>query len=573
MEAHETIDDLKEQLASQARLFEERLSAIKASRENTVGLQAAPTGGDQPSQGVESAGTKEEAGFAPGRRFRVATDSLLQTIGGDVDIPGGSSLSIGSRKTSSIKSSVPKFNGSGVEYPLWKRRFQGDAITSGCMQAFTTVADTMVGDPSVTSRFVLDQGCTEISVKRSRLAWTCITESITDRELLSRVFDTNSPSVAWRMLNDWFLPKTPVEKSKWKRQLNDLVMEKKGEPMKILARVDIIVGVLGSLGVHLLTEDVNLQIVDVLTDDYEFKQRTILCRDNITRAEIEAIVRQRHTIMSRGASTKVRNVGQTRIENMPGRRNRKQEVSGKGGRAGRGVSDDVVAAVVGVFPIMSYEGREVRRHAKQVSLILGARSSVVQLHRARHPCREEVANGSGEIIGCLAIGMLGERDTVGEREQGMDGTEKWIADSGVTLQMTRSADLLRDMQPSEDKARIGNDTLVDVEGYGSLTVVFPNKAEGVTVRLEKVAYVPSSAFNPFPLMAAHTRGVGFAIDDKDRSVTPADGRLKFGVMDLDTVTMIEGFIPMTTTSFFPCWFPNPSRTSCNLLTPFPWSFQ
>ena len=76
---------------------------------------------------------------------------------------------------------------------------------------------------------------------------------------------------------------------------------------------------------HLPTGDVNLKIVEVFTDDYEFEQRTILNRDNITRAEIKAIVRQRHTIMSRGASTKVRNVGQALIANKPGRRNRKQE--------------------------------------------------------------------------------------------------------------------------------------------------------------------------------------------------------------------------------------------------------
>ena len=114
--------------------------------------------------------------------------------------------------------------------------------------------------------------------------------------------------------------------------------------MRFFARVDKIVGVLGSLGVHLPTEDVNLKIVEVLTDDYEFEQRTILYRENITRAEIEAIVRQRHTIMSRGASTKVRNVGQALIANKLGRRNRKQEGRGKGDRAGKGVSDDVVAA-------------------------------------------------------------------------------------------------------------------------------------------------------------------------------------------------------------------------------------
>ena len=87
------------------------------------------------------------------------------------------------------------------------------------------------------------------------------------------------------MLNDWFLPKTLAEKSKWKQQFNDLVMEKKEEPMRFFARVDKIVGVLGSLGVHLPTEDVNLKIVEVLTDDYEFEQRTILYRDNITVIE------------------------------------------------------------------------------------------------------------------------------------------------------------------------------------------------------------------------------------------------------------------------------------------------
>ena len=117
------------------------------------------------------------------------------------------------------------------------------------MQAFTTAIDMPVGDPSVTSRCLLDQGLSEASVRRAGIAWTCLTESITDRELFSRVFDTNSPSAGWRMLCDWFWPKTLSEKSKWKRQFNELVMEKKEEPMRFFARVDKIVGVLGSLRV------------------------------------------------------------------------------------------------------------------------------------------------------------------------------------------------------------------------------------------------------------------------------------------------------------------------------------
>ena len=60
-------------------------------------------------------------------------------------------------------------------------------------------------------------------------------------------------------------------------------------------------------------------------------------------------------------------------------------------------------------------------------------------------------------------------------------------------------------------------------------------------------------------MAAHTQGVGFATDGKGMSEALADERPSFGVMDLDTVTMVEGLIPMTTTPPFSCRFPNPSR--------------
>ena len=43
----------------------------------------------------------------------------------------------------------------------------------------------------------------------------------------------------------------------------------------------------------------NLNIIEMLIADYEFEQRMILYKDNITRAEIEAIVRHRCTLMSR----------------------------------------------------------------------------------------------------------------------------------------------------------------------------------------------------------------------------------------------------------------------------------
>ena len=87
--------------------------------------------------------------------------------------------------------------------------------------------------------------------------------------------------------------------------------------------------------------------------------------------------------------------------------------------------------------------------------------------------------------------MLSERDALGEHERSEDGTEKWwIVDSSAEFHITRSADFLRTLHLSGDKVKIGSDTLIGVEGYGSLTVLFPNKTGGTTIRLETVDYVP-----------------------------------------------------------------------------------
>ena len=192
--------------------------------------------------------------------------------------------------------------------------------------------------------------------------------------------------------------------------------------MRFFARVDKIVGVLGYLGVYVLVEDMNLNIIEVLTDDYEFEQRTILYKDDITRAEKNAIVRHPYTIMSRCASTKVRNVGKALLANKPGRRIRRQQDGGKG-VSGKSVSSDV--AVAGNDNSNAKEGG--RKYA-------GMRN---KWHRCLDPghrwfdCTAHVipaANmsqkNSGKTVGCLAIGMLRRKNAVREREHGKDDAEK-----------------------------------------------------------------------------------------------------------------------------------------------------
>ena len=110
---------------------------------------------------------------------------------------------------------------------------------------------------------------------------------------------------------------------KWSVAFDSAKMEKGEEPMKYFCRMDKIVGVLASLGVVKTVADVNRKIIMTLTSDYEMEKRTILYREDVTRAEIEIVIRQWYL---RLPALKTKNVGQALFSNGAAR----------GGRAGRG---------------------------------------------------------------------------------------------------------------------------------------------------------------------------------------------------------------------------------------------
>ena len=110
---------------------------------------------------------------------------------------------------------------------------------------------------------------------------------------------------------DWFLPKTMAEQVKWSVAFDSAKMENVEEPMKYFGRIDKIVGVRVSLGVAKTVADVNHKIITTLTSDYKMEERTILYREDVTRSEIESIIRQRHL---RLPESKGKNVGQALFE-------------------------------------------------------------------------------------------------------------------------------------------------------------------------------------------------------------------------------------------------------------------
>ena len=544
-----------------------------------------------------------EAQSNPGRERQ---DGVV--TGGNLPAPGGvhvdeirydesvesSGVNVGPREFSSIKQAVPKFSGKPEEFPVWSKRFEAFVSMSGCLGSMLTDIEVAVGDTTKDTQYFISQGLSRPHIKNARVAWICLTESMTDTDLLDRVFARQSPSGAWRMLRDWFLPKSVATQVKWSDAFDAVQMEKGEEPMKFFSRVDKIVGTLASLGVPKSEGEVNRKLVRVLTADYEIEQRTLLYRDEITRAEIESIVRQRHL---RLPVPKGKNVGQALFSNGTARGGRG---GGRGGNrgGGRGSNRNNVRSrnkgSANADASQGSEGSSSPPTPKQTipqseyDKVKGKCIRCLEPGHMWYQCKARVTpasertsgegaqgqNNSGETVCCLANAMFSRSDDSCTEERSESITEslaeKWIADSGASFHMTHSADLLSDVRLCDDKVRIGDNHLIDVVGYGTLTVVFPGD---LTVKLLDVAYMPDLAFNLFSLMAAHKQGVGFMTEDEGLCISLFDGRLRFegdGSSYSNFACRIEpdnGYVP------FPLLTPDPAEnrgeTGCDFPLAFP----
>ena len=80
--------------------------------------------------------------------------------------------------------SVPEFKGKSEDFLLWKEHFEVYTSVVGCMSAFLADHDIMIGDVTKNTQYFLSQGFTEEHTKTAKVAWTCRTKSIVNRDLL-----------------------------------------------------------------------------------------------------------------------------------------------------------------------------------------------------------------------------------------------------------------------------------------------------------------------------------------------------------------------------------------------------
>ena len=168
-----------------------------------------------------------EAKSSPGRERQVGAVTC-----GNLPAPGGvhvdeirydelvesSGVNVGPREFKGIEQAVPKFSGKPEEFPIWSKRLEAFVPMSWCLGSMLTDKEVAVGDTTTDTQYSISQGLSRPHIKNGRVACICLTKSMTDTNLLDRVFARQLPSGAWRMLRDWFLPESLATQAKsWTR--------------------------------------------------------------------------------------------------------------------------------------------------------------------------------------------------------------------------------------------------------------------------------------------------------------------------------------------------------------------
>ena len=278
--------------------------------------------------------------------------------------------------------------------------------------------------------------------------------------------------------------------------------------------------------------------------DYEMEQRTLLYRDEISRAEIENIVRQRHLKIPLSTGGNVIQAlwtsgqdnsgsGRNQINRKTRNKNSSSNRRDSSNSSNRGNSSH------------SCNNSNNSNNSSNSSNSSNIPQSAYDLVRAKcirclepgHRWRECTAyvlpvvgttgnrqNKHIENVSWLASVLLGTSVGSSKENPSKNTADKWVVDSGATYHMTRSADMMHGIRPTSDKVRISDSRVIDIVGYGTLTVVFPGS---LTVKLLDVTYVPALSCNLFSLMAARRRGVGFRTAESGMCISLFDGRLRF----------------------------------------------
>ena len=90
-----------------------------------------------------------------------------------------------------------------------------------------------------------------------------------DPPCLTRMLETKSPSEAWKVMTDFYAPKTIMEKRRVAQEFDSISMVEGDDPVEYLSRIDKTVQKLAMLRGTKDDDDVNVHIIQNLSTSCE----------------------------------------------------------------------------------------------------------------------------------------------------------------------------------------------------------------------------------------------------------------------------------------------------------------
>ena len=185
----------------------------------------------------------------------------------------------------------PDFNSKRDTWPLWEEKLTSFTSIKGRRDGYRETPNPVrVADDSLTNEDLLLRHPAS-TIVHGRMAWEFLLEALdSDLPCLIRMLETKSPSGAWKVMTDFYAPKTIMEK-RWVAQEFDSISMVEGEdPVEYLSRIDKTVQKLAMLGGTKDDDDVNVHIVQNMSASYEVVKKILMSSPGLTRSNIEEVV-------------------------------------------------------------------------------------------------------------------------------------------------------------------------------------------------------------------------------------------------------------------------------------------
>ena len=198
-----------------------------------------------------------------------------------------------SQGITNITSRPPKFPSSATKASSWVKRMSLFLQAQGLGYTIQHNPNPVpVISDTDRARLVLRHG--EQTVRDHERAWCFLLEATADAPFEDRLLACTTLEEAWWIVAQWHMPATDSEKELLTDQLDNARMGTDEDPKLFFARVDGIINTLRSAGITKEEREVTRIIIRNLPEDYDVERRGVLLKPDISRVEVEEIVRTRH---------------------------------------------------------------------------------------------------------------------------------------------------------------------------------------------------------------------------------------------------------------------------------------